>query len=83
MMDVRDSYNMIRIAEGDEWKMAFRICYGLFKLLVKPFGLAIAPASCQEFINDILRPIVDTFCTAFLDDILINSINMTEYKEHV
>ena len=53
-LDVRDAYNMIRIAEGDEWKMAFRTRYGLFESLVMPFGLTNAPASFQEFINDTL-----------------------------
>ena len=28
---LRHSYNLIRIAEGDEWKTAFRTKYGLFK----------------------------------------------------
>ena len=53
-LDVRDAYNMIRIAEGDEWKTAFRTRYGLFESLVMPFGLTNAPASFQEFINDTL-----------------------------
>src|ERR1700688_1697943 len=48
-----------------------------------PFGLTNAPASFQEFINDTLRPFLDTFCTAFLDDILIYSDNLKEHKEHV
>ena len=51
-LDVRHAYNMIRIAEEDEWKTAFRIRYGLFESLVMPFGLTNAPASFQEFIND-------------------------------
>jgi hypothetical protein len=47
---------MIGIAEGDEWKMAFRTKYELFGFLVMPFGLTNAPASFQEFINVMLRP---------------------------
>jgi hypothetical protein len=66
---------MIRIAEGDQWKIAFRTYYGLFESLVKPFGLTNAPESFQEFINDTLRPFLDIFCTVFLNDILIYSDN--------
>jgi hypothetical protein len=74
---------MIRIAEGEEWKAAFRTRYGLFESLVMPFGLTNAPASFQEFINDILRPFLDIFCTALLDNILIYSDNLKEHREHV
>jgi hypothetical protein len=45
MLDIRDAYNMIRTAEENKWKTAFRTCYGLFKSLVMPFGLTNAPAS--------------------------------------
>ena len=38
-LDIRDTYNLIRVAEGEEWKTAFRTWYGLFKTLVMPFGL--------------------------------------------
>jgi hypothetical protein len=74
---------MIRIAEGEEWKTAFRTLYGLFESLVMPFGLTNAPASFQEFINDTLQPFLNIFCMAYLDDILIYSDNLEEYKEHV
>ncbi|ODM16166.1 hypothetical protein SI65_08600 [Aspergillus cristatus] len=39
-----------------------------------PFGLTGAPASFQQFMNDNLQDYLDTFCTAYLDDILIYSL---------
>ena len=33
--------------------------------------------------NDVLRPFLDIFCTAYLDDILIYSETLYEHKEHV
>jgi len=56
---------------------------GLFESLVMTFGLTNAPADFQAFINDILRPFLDDFCTAYLDDILIFSDSLGEHKVHV
>ncbi len=82
-LDVRGAYNLIRVAEGEEWKTAFRTRYGLFETLVMPFGLTNAPATFQHFINDVLRPFLDIFATAYLDDILIYSESLREHKRHV
>lgn len=82
-LDIRSAYNLIRVAEGDEWKTAFRTRYGLFESLVMPFGLTNALADFQRFINEVLHPFLDQFCTAYLDDILIYSNTLTEHKEHV
>src|SRR5258706_13283881 len=48
-----------------------------------PFGLMNAPADFQRFINDVLHPFLDAFCTAYLDDILIYSETLEEHQEHV
>jgi hypothetical protein len=82
-LDVRGAYNLIRMADGEEWKTAFRTRYGLFESLVMPFGLTNAPADFQRFINDVLSPFLDIFATAYLDDILIYSDNLEEHREHV
>src|SRR5437588_9911564 len=42
--DVRDGYYLIRICEGDEWKMAFRTQYGQFEYKVMPFGVMQCPS---------------------------------------
>jgi hypothetical protein len=53
-LDIQGVYNLVRMAEGEEWKMAFRTHYGLFESLVMPFGLMNAPTSFQHFINNVL-----------------------------
>jgi len=81
-LDLRDGYYHLRIAKGEEWKTAFRTRYGHFEYQVMPFGLANAPASFQHFINDTIRDMLNVFCTAFLDDILIYSGTLEENKKH-
>ena len=38
-LDLRNSYNLVCIREGDEWKMAFSPLLGHFEYLVMPFRL--------------------------------------------
>ena len=82
-LDIIAAFNKIRIAEGDEWLTTFRTRYGLFEMLVMPFGLANAPSTFQHYVNDVLRPYLDVFCTAYIDDILIYSDNLEDHRKHV
>src|SRR4051794_1853754 len=74
-LDLQGVYNLIRMKEGEEWKTAFHTCYGLYEYLVMPMGLTNAPTSFQALINNTLRPYLNDFCVAYLDDILIYSKN--------
>jgi len=82
--DIRDGFHRIRIAEGDEWKTAFKTRFGLYEYMVMPFGLTNAPATFQSVINKALHEYLDVFCTAYIDDVLIYT-NGTEqeHTEHV
>ena len=82
-LDIIAAFNKLRIAKGDEWLTAFRTRYGLFEYLVMPFGLSNAPGTFQHFVNDVLRPYLDIFCTAYIDDILIYSDSLKEHRKHV
>ena len=82
-LDVISAFNRMRIAKGDEYLTAFRTRFGLYEYLVMPFGLANAPSSFQNYINDTLRGYLDEFCTAYIDDILIFSRSLEEHQEHV
>jgi hypothetical protein len=82
-LDITNAYNHIQIAEGDEWKTAFRTKFRHFKYLVMPFGLTNAPASFQRFINKVLQEYLHSFMIVYLDDILIFSKKEEEYVEYI
>jgi hypothetical protein len=82
-LDIHGAYNLLHMAEGEEWKTAFCTHYGLFKSLVMCFGLTNTPATFQNYINDVLAPYLDRFCTAYLDDTLIHSDNFEDHQQHV
>ena len=44
-IDLHHAYHLVRIANGDGWKTAFRTCYGSFEWSVMPFGLTNAPTA--------------------------------------
>ncbi len=48
-----------------------------------PFGLANAPSTFQHYVNEVLRPYLDIFCTAYIDDILIYSDNLEDHRKYV
>jgi hypothetical protein len=54
-LNLKGTYNLICIKEGNEWKTAFRTKFGLFKYLVMPFSLTNALATFQRIINNVLR----------------------------
>lgn len=83
-LDVIAAFNKIRVAEGDEWKTAFRTRYGLFEYLVTPFGLSNAPSTFQRFVNHTLREYLDIFVSAYIDDILIYTDgSLAEHRKQV
>ena len=50
---------------------------------VTPFGLCNAPATFQNFIDNILHDMLDDCCTAYLDDVLIFSKTKEDHMKHV
>ena len=81
--DVRDGYNRLRMAEGEEWKTSFICRYGQYEYTVMPFGLCNAPGTFQHYMNDTFREFLDKFLVIYLDDLLIYSETLAEHKVHV
>src|SRR5258705_224351 len=82
-LDVRGAYNLLRVKEGDEHKLAFRTRYGLYEPTVMQFGTTNAPADFQGYINNVIREALDDFASAYLDNVLIYSDSEEEHVGHV
>ena len=83
-MDLRWSYNNIRIKEGDEWKTVFSTSERSFELIVMFFGLTNLPATFQAMMNDLLRDlVVEEKVAVFIDDVMIATETKEGYDEIV
>src|SRR6266702_4474796 len=61
--DVITAFNRIRIAKGYKWLIVFITRFGLYEMLITPFGLCNALATFQNYINYILYDALDNYCT--------------------
>jgi len=82
-IDLWHAYHLVWIAPGNEWKTAFRTCYGSYKWLVMPFGLTNAPAAFQHFVNTVFADMLDICIVVYLNDILIYSKDMESHQQHI
>ena len=82
-IDLHHAYHLVCIADSDEWKTAFRTCYGSFEWSVMSFGLTNAPMAFQRFMNNIFSNLLDVYVMIYLDDILIYLNNMSKHHWHV
>ncbi|KAI7812468.1 hypothetical protein IRJ41_002419 [Triplophysa rosa] len=82
-LDLRNAYHLVRIREGDEWKMDFNTPTGHYEYRVLPFGLTNAPAVFQDLVNSVLGDMINKFVFVYLDDILIFSHSLQEHAQHV
>jgi hypothetical protein len=73
----------VRIRKGVEWKTTFSTHYNHFQYVVMPFGLTNALAIFQHLMNDVFYEYLDDFTVYYINDILIFSKNMEDYKHHV
>jgi hypothetical protein len=80
---LKSVFNLLRVAEGHEWKTAFRTPWGLYEYLVMPFGLANPPSCFQFFIQFVLQKMLNLTCFVYIDKILVFSNSRTEHQHHV
>ena len=82
-IDLRTSYNQLRLRETDIPKPAFRTRYGHLEFTVMPFGLMNAPTTFMDLVHRVFQPYLDQFVVVFIDDILIHSQSEWEHENHL
>ncbi|KAK3533738.1 hypothetical protein QTP70_025055 [Hemibagrus guttatus] len=82
-LDLRSTYNLVRIKKGDEWKTTFHTTHGHYEYRVMPFGLTNAPAVFQALINGVFQDLLGKWVIAYIDDILMYSASPEEHVLHV
>jgi hypothetical protein len=82
-LNIRQTFHRIRISEKSEDLTIFRTRFGQYKYKVLPFELYNGLSIFQRYINSVLFPYLDEFCTAYIDDILIFSEDSSQHEHHV
>ncbi|KAK1797927.1 hypothetical protein P4O66_007978 [Electrophorus voltai] len=82
-LDLQSAYNLVRIREGDKWKMAFITPFGHYEYLVMPFELMNGPTIFQQYINEVLWEALDRNVLVYLDDFLIYSQMVDKHVTYV
>jgi hypothetical protein len=81
-IDLRGTYNLVRIQKGDKWKIILKTHYNHFEYVVMPFGLNNVLFIFQHLMNDVFHEYLDNFMVCYMDDILIFSKNMEDHEGH-
>jgi hypothetical protein len=80
-LDLCSGFHQIKMAEGEEYKTAFKSHNGHYEYNVMPYGVIGGPATFQTVMNVILEPLLHKCVVVFIDDILIYSKTWPEHLD--
>ena len=73
-LDIWWGYNNVWIKEGDEWKAAFKMNWGLFELTVMFFGMCNSPTTFQAMMDDIFQDLIEKgIMIIYMDDMFLSA----------
>ena len=80
-IDLSEAYLQIPLEEESSKLMCIATHKGLYKFNRMAFGVKVAPAIFQQVMDTMLNDL--DFAIAYLDDILMNSVDKKQHREHV
>jgi deoxyuridine 5'-triphosphate nucleotidohydrolase len=86
LIDLTDGYLHIPVAKECREMTAFSVPGpkgGQYQFTVMPFGLKGAPATFQQFVDDIFRPYLGEFAAVYIDDLAIFSDTREDHLKHL
>ena len=73
-LDIWWGYNNVRIKEGDEWKAAFKMNWGLFEPMVMFFGMCNSPAMFQAMMDEIFKDMIkEGIVIIYMDNMFLSA----------
>lgn len=82
-IDLRLSYNQLRVKEPDVPTITVRTRYGHYEFIVMSFGLMNSPSIFMDLMNRLFQPYLHRFLVVFIDEFFIYSVNETEHDQHL
>jgi hypothetical protein len=79
-IDHQTGFRLTGVKVGEEWKLAFRIRYGLYEYTVMPFGLANTAATFQNAMETIFGEMLDRGLLIYMDDFLFYPDSEAEHS---
>ena len=82
-IDLRSRYHQIWIKKTDITKIGFKSRLGHYEYVVLTFELTNVFATFMTLMNSLFRDYLGKFVLVFMNNILIYSKNVEEYKQHL
>src|SRR6266498_3085094 len=83
VIDLVSAYWQIQLRKKDRPKTAFLTRNGQYQFKVILFGLNNILMTFQRLMNKVLKQYIRKFIQVYLDDVIIYSNNLDEYKRHI
>ena len=82
-LDIRWGYNNVWIKEGDEWKAAFKMNWGLFEPTVIFFRMCNSLATFQAMMDNIFQDLIEEgIVIIYMDDMFLSAKNKDRLQEN-